>query len=403
MLRKPAGSAAAACVARSRLAATIRFFISSLPIRLHRSEDSSLHTRTRPRTGFRSFANRFWSITDAMTPSLPLPVLSALLLGFLLAVLLLRPDRPLFLAALVGFCAIQAVVIALAQHYGIAIFALLQPITAAAIPPLAWAAFQFSAVRRTRLPHDLVHLTGPVLALAAMPILPKLLDALIPALFLCYGGAILLATWRGADALPLLPFAAGDTPGLIWKVISLSLMISGLGDVLISAVVLGGKADWQPWIVAIWSSLTLLAVGGLVTVRSLGQGERCPTPNIPSAPLDPEADRLLMARLDALLECHRLYLDPELTLTRLARKLHVPVKQLSAAINWSTGGNVSRHVNAYRIREACRLLKGGSSVTNAMLASGFNTKSNFNREFRRVTGRTPSGWRDAEAEVERRV
>ena len=102
-----------------------------------------------------------------------------------------------------------------------------------------------------------------------------------------------------------------------------------------------------------------------------------------------------MARLDALLESRRLYLDPELTLTRLAHVLHVPVKRLSAAINRSTGGNVSRHVNGYRVREACRALEGGASVTDAMLASGFNTKSNFNREFHRVTGRTPSAWRDA--------
>ena len=110
-------------------------------------------------------------------------------------------------------------------------------------------------------------------------------------------------------------------------------------------------------------------------------------------PLDPEADEALVARLDTLLEGRRLCLDPELTLARLARALHVPVKQLSAAINRSTGGNVSRHVNGYRIREACRALEAGASVTEAMLASGFNTKSNFNREFRRVTGRTPSAWR----------
>ena len=100
-----------------------------------------------------------------------------------------------------------------------------------------------------------------------------------------------------------------------------------------------------------------------------------------------------MARLDALLESRRLYLDPELTLTRLARALHVPAKQLSAAINRRTGGNVSRHVNGHRIREACGALEAGASVTEAILASGFNTKSNFNREFRRVTGRTPSAWR----------
>ena len=273
-------------------------------------------------------------------PSLPLPLLSALVLGFLLAVLLLRRDRPGLFTALVGLCAVQAAVIALAQHYGIAAFRSLQPVSAAAIPPFAWAAFQFSAVRRPRLPHDLAHLAGPVLVLAAMPVLPALLDVLIPALFLGYGGAILLAAWRGADALPRLPFEAGDTPGLVWKVVGLSLMVSALGDALIAAAALGGRADWLPWIVALLSSLTL---------------------------------------------------------TRLARALHVPVKQLSAAINRSTGGNVSRHVNAYRIREACRGLEGGAGVTDAMLASGFNTKSNFNREFRRVTGRTPSDWRDAAA------
>ena len=103
----------------------------------------------------------------------------------------------------------------------------------------------------------------------------------------------------------------------------------------------------------------------------------------------------MQALLDALLESRRLYLDLELTLTRLARALHVPVKRLSAAIDRSTGGNVSRHVNAYRIREACCTLEGGANVTDAMLASGFNTKSNFHREFHSVTESTPSDWRAA--------
>ncbi len=32
------------------------------------------------------------------------------------------------------------------------------------------------------------------------------------------------------------------------------------------------------------------------------------------------------------------------------------------------------------------------SVTEAMLSAGFNTKSNFNREFLRTTGQAPSDW-----------
>lgn len=328
-----------------------------------------------------------------MIPSLPLPLVSALVLGFLLASLLLRRDRPGFFVVLVGACALQAVVISLAQYYEIAAFRLLQPITASTIPPLAWAAFQFSAVRSPRLPLDLVHLTGPVLVLIAAAFLPALLDGLIPALFLGYGALILWATRRGADDLPRLPFETGDRPGRIWKLIALSLVVSAIADVLIVAAMIGGWPGWQPWIVTVSPSLLLLAVGGLVLMRSLGQGERGPAPKASSVSHDPEADRALMARLDTLLETRKLYLDPDLTLTRLARVLQVPVKRLSAAINRRTGSNVSRYVNGYRIREACHCLEGGASVTEAMLASGFNTKSNFNREFRRVTGKTPSSWR----------
>ena len=43
-----------------------------------------------------------------MMPSLPLPLVSALVLAFLLAVLLLRRERPGLFVALVGLCALQA-------------------------------------------------------------------------------------------------------------------------------------------------------------------------------------------------------------------------------------------------------------------------------------------------------
>lgn len=86
------------------------------------------------------------------------------------------------------------------------------------------------------------------------------------------------------------------------------------------------------------------------------------------------------------------YLDPELSLSKLSRKLGVPVKQLSEAINKVTGENVSRYINAARINEAKAVLSSGENVTSAMLSSGFNTKSNFNREFLRVAGVSPSEW-----------
>ncbi len=89
---------------------------------------------------------------------------------------------------------------------------------------------------------------------------------------------------------------------------------------------------------------------------------------------------------------HKPYLDADLTLGRLSRKLGIPAKPLSSTINRMTGGNVSRFINEARIRTAQQAILDGDSITDAMLSSGFNTKSNFNREFRRIVGESPSAW-----------
>lgn len=178
-----------------------------------------------------------------------------------------------------------------------------------------------------------------------------------------------------------------------------SLLLSAVSDTAIAIALMSGAAWLRPLLVSFTSSLALLAVGllGLVAARP-GSVEEDDGPDgdetgWSGTDAEIEADRELMARLDALLDTGGVCLDPDLTLARLARRLHVPMKQLSAAINRLHGENVSRHVNGYRIRHACKLLSEGQSITAAMLARGFNTKSNFNRESLRVTGETPSAYR----------
>lgn len=153
---------------------------------------------------------------------------------------------------------------------------------------------------------------------------------------------------------------------------------------------MAGYRDWLGWMVTVVSAATLLALGALMVAE-----EAATVAEPEQAAAATEGDAALVAALERLMEERRLWLDPDLTLARIARRLGVPAKALSAAVNRVKGENISRVVNGWRVAEAGVLLKGGASVTEAMLGSGFQTKSNFNREFRRVTGKAPSDWAKA--------
>ena len=64
----------------------------------------------------------------------------------------------------------------------------------------------------------------------------------------------------------------------------------------------------------------------------------------------------------------------------------------SFPLDCRTGENVSRYVNRAHVAEAQRALKTGQSVTQSMFSAGFQTKSNLNREFLRMTGQMPNAW-----------
>ncbi|WP_299193693.1 AraC family transcriptional regulator [uncultured Litoreibacter sp.] len=326
-------------------------------------------------------------------PVLPIPLFGSLVLGFLFLKLVVDGRGRSFIAALLFLSALQSLIISLAQHYGIGWAFALQPITAAAIPPLSWIAFQTSAVRQFDARLDLPHVLVPVFIAFCVAFVREPLDFLIPLVFLSYGIAILVVSLRGSDALPITRLSAGNVPGLIWRVIGVSLIVSAFGDALIVVAQIADRGAWQPWIVALSSTGMLLLLGALSLSNSLWkQSDEGPTEPALKTPSDPEEDAKVMSRLEALMAQQRLYLDPDLTLTQMARRLVLPIKVVSGAINRTTGENVSRYVNAWRVDVACEALQNGESVTSAMFTAGFNTKSNFNREFLRIKGVPPRDW-----------
>jgi AraC-like DNA-binding protein len=108
----------------------------------------------------------------------------------------------------------------------------------------------------------------------------------------------------------------------------------------------------------------------------------------------------MMATLDAFMNDKHVYTDSNLTLARVARRLSVPARDVSTAINRTTGENFSRYINGFRVRHAQGALRETElPITEVMFDAGFVSKSSFNTEFRRVTGRTPSQFRSGKEDT----
>jgi AraC-like DNA-binding protein len=84
-----------------------------------------------------------------------------------------------------------------------------------------------------------------------------------------------------------------------------------------------------------------------------------------------------------------------ITLSEAAKKLQVPARLLSSAINKIYGASFSQYLNDKRVQEARHLIQTHSTMPllEVMYESGFSTKSHFNKEFRRVLGTSPSQFR----------
>ena len=121
-----------------------------------------------------------------------------------------------------------------------------------------------------------------------------------------------------------------------------------------------------------------------------------PTPDLPAAPpadaLAPELHPW-RSRLLAIMADEQPWLEPELTLAELAHRLRTNTSLLSHVINTGCGQNFNDFVNSYRVAEAGRKLQDPRlahySLVGIALESGFNSKSTFNRVFKKLAGRTP--------------
>ena len=110
----------------------------------------------------------------------------------------------------------------------------------------------------------------------------------------------------------------------------------------------------------------------------------------------PQAEKYLQDLLDYM-ENQKPYSDPDLTLPALADKLGISRNHLTEIINEKLEKNFFEFVNTYRVEEVKKLLAdSGLSYLNLYalgLKAGFKSKTAFNQNFKKITGLTPSKWK----------
>ncbi len=106
-----------------------------------------------------------------------------------------------------------------------------------------------------------------------------------------------------------------------------------------------------------------------------------------------------LAKLNTYMDEQKPYLDENITIKDLAEEVGIPPHHLSIVINNRLGKNFYTFINEYRVKEAVAILDNPDNSDASIIAiafrAGFNSKSTFNSVFKKLTGQTPSEYRNS--------
>ncbi len=220
----------------------------------------------------------------------------------------------------------------------------------------------------------------------------SLLSSMDPYVIACWSAYLAASIWIFVRHRPA--YGSSRTRRLLTAVLVFSLIVLGLRVGLAQRGATGGSFLYsQTYILVLCVCLVGACLVLFAALRSTANR---------SNPIATYATRRdnglefdsLENRLQAALGA-RVYLDPNLNLDGLARRLDAPPRLVSRLINERHGENVSAFLNRLRVEAATQLLMADPprSIKAVMYDAGFLSKSIFNGEFRRHTGLSPSEFR----------
>jgi AraC-like DNA-binding protein len=111
-----------------------------------------------------------------------------------------------------------------------------------------------------------------------------------------------------------------------------------------------------------------------------------------------DASLIILKEIKVYFDLKQPYLRSDLKLTDVAQELKYSVHLISQVLNEYESTSFNDFVNSYRIELAKRLLRENATLKIMHVAydSGYNNKASFNNAFKKITGKSPSEYRDSQ-------
>ncbi len=225
-------------------------------------------------------------------------------------------------------------------------------------------------------------------------------------LFPLYSGTLIILNFiklRRAELHNRENYASKDVVNLNWSRISLFFYVVFYIGVILSELV----SSFVSELLFNLSILILTMYLGYYQIRVIARYLRV-VQNVPNeAPksvkvkeqvstVDPKLEELFSS-VDDLVESEKLYLNFDISIHELGKRMNMNSKYLSQAINKKDGLNFNRFINEKRVKYASQLILDDAynayTIEGIAKESGFRSKSTFNTTFKAIIGCTPSEYK----------
>jgi AraC-like DNA-binding protein len=138
-------------------------------------------------------------------------------------------------------------------------------------------------------------------------------------------------------------------------------------------------------------------IGGITGFLYYRKRQKAGTTSTGGFVIESEKADEILKKVTYLFDVEKIYRKEDLSVQSISEKLSIPAYQLSWIINKRMNVTFSGLVNSYRVEEVKKGLAssqdGDKTILEIAFDAGFNTKTSFNRVFKKLTKMTPSQYR----------